>query len=241
MQLVVWVGLSVLEIKGDGRLFFDTDSRVRGMLDDLIWRDWLAGRADSTLGEREVEVGIPEDWVFGEDRREVVARTASARVAVVGFVVSVPGRVETHALTTLAAEPQYKFRTQIRFDHPEGPQRARIVQTEGELDAIMAAPPAVKAQVGRFRLPRIRTFFRDPLDESATPYFYWPPSERVDRTLQERSRAAAEGRMAEPASLTSEYLEGTDLAAAFEPIAERYSRLYLAWRDPEWSEGGGDG
>lgn len=133
-----------------------------------------------------------------------------------------PGRTETHALTTIAVKPAYRMQTRAYFDEPKGPQPVRIARTEQELDALMAEPPVVKAQVGRFRLPRIQTSMRDPFDADVWAECYWPPSDRVHSLLNHRARAALDGQAADPLVLTSQYLEGTDMRSAFEPISEHY-------------------
>lgn len=223
LQLILHVELRVLGFNAQSRLFRDADGKFCGIVDDLIWRKWLSGGIPSILGEHEVELEIPEAWIYADDYREIQLRSVSAKVVVVvGYVISVPGRYETYELTTIAVKPAYRMQTRAYFDVPNGPQPVRTVRTEAELDALMAEPPAVKAQVGRFRIPRIRTSVSDPFDESAMVQCYWPPSERVHSTLAARARAALAGQAPDPPVLTLEYLEGTDLKAAFEPISERY-------------------
>lgn len=225
VQLLVYVELTVLAIEAEaGRIFHDAEGIFVGMIDDLVWQRWVSGELPVTLGEHEIQVSIPETWVYGQDGVEVRGRTAVAKVLVAGIIVSLPGRAETHVLTTLAARPEHRVRIQTRayFEEPKGSYPAQIVQTEAELDALMAQPPAVKAETGRFRMPRIRTFVPDPLSPEATTYCYWPPSERVDNIIAERYRVTAAGSTMEPAELTFEYLERTNFQAAFEPISPRY-------------------
>lgn len=200
LQQLVYVGLHVLRFVAQARLFYDANGQFCGTLDDLIWRKWLSGDIPSMLGEHDVNLQIPEEWVHAEDGQAVESRSVTARVLVVGYIVSMPGRTETQALTTIAVKPAYTMQTRTYFDEPKGPQPVRIARTEQELDALMAEPPSVKAQVGRFRLPRIRTSMRDPFDADAWAECYWPPSQRVYSLLNDRTRAAIDGQAPDPPS-----------------------------------------
>jgi hypothetical protein len=84
------------------------------------------------------------------------------------------------------------------------------VRTEAELRRCLGRSGAVTLTLGRFRLPRFRY-----------GGIYWPVSERVAERLAELARQPDQPT---PDSIRAELaaIEGTDLMAIWEPIAESY-------------------
>ncbi len=218
LQSVVYVMLDVTQISlesplspdSDGRQllwFRDETGKVCGSVFDLIWWQWMAGEPPSVLGRHELRLAIPPGWhsLAGEEGQPV---SITATADVLGHVITVPGQAERYALVHAPDRAVDRFRVRATFDTARKSYPVATFASESDLETFLETlPAAVKASVGRIRLPRIRY----------SP-FYWPPCERVARTLVARGRWIESDEVPDPPELTFDELEGSNVASLWEPI-----------------------
>jgi hypothetical protein len=210
-QLQVQNEVSTVEEFADLSIFYDADGVPRATLGDMVWRAWVEGSVPSDLGEHELSFQVPDGWHNVVDGKKVPARTVSAVIRVVGFVVTFSGEARQHTLFDAANKRAERWMTDLAFDgslEPSYPMRD--FGAEEELREYLEKQEAVKV-VGRLRLPRIRA-----------GAMYWPPSERTTKKVGELMEAYKAGKIPDPRPLKFAEIEGMDLNTVFEPI----------WRGP---------
>lgn len=224
LQSIVYLLLAVRELRMDVTeatrdpdprpIFYDRNGRVCGSLNDLVWWAWQDGQIESKIGMSDLELTVPPEWNYQEGGKIVGVATARATVQVLGVIVTIGGQVKEHALVDASQDKVEKWHAEVAFDTGQRTYPVTVVSTEEELETALKGTAATRLSLGRIRLPRIRFNI-----------MYWPPSERVMRTLWGLRRAYEDGLLAEEPTFTFEQLEGTDLRAIFEPIWEHYHGL----------------
>ncbi len=218
LQSVVYLLLNLVSIKVESHLppdrdnwrllwFCDEAGRVCGSVFDLVWWRWMDGEPPSVLGQHELRLAVPSSWgsLAGAEGQPV---SITAVVEVIGYAVTVPGQAERYALVDATDKGVERFRMRATFDTAQKSYPVVTFATESDLEAFLESRPAtVTASLGRIRLPRIRC-----------KAWYWPPSERVARTLVARGRAMASGDLPELSELTLDELEGSDVTTLWEPV-----------------------
>lgn len=195
--------------------FYDHSGKLRGTVIDLLWNKWQEGEPRSEAGEYEVSVRPPRGWhQIVNGRRESVL-SIDATIQVWALMFTVPGKSEHHALVNAADMVVERSQLAVSFDVP-GKGRVvhelRAFTSEAELQAFLDQSPGVSL-ITRTRLPRIQ--YLDLL--------FYPYSQRVAERIKAHVSDFVEGKVATPPpplSLTE--LEGTDLSAMWEPLAEGY-------------------
>lgn len=99
----------------------------------------------------------------------------------------------------------------VTFGLPSGLYRLKAFNSENDLHAFLTARRLVHV-VHRVRSPRIRFWHM----------MFWPPSQRVAEVIATQMRLFDEGQIPDPRPFSFEQIEGSDLSAAWEPIAEDY-------------------
>jgi hypothetical protein len=192
-------------------VLFDERGQPWGMLPDAIYQAWLRGDIPSTMGTYTAPIGLPPGWHQLANGKPVTDRSITATVRVVGYLVTLSGTVTAHRLINAADQVPMKGHITARFapDAASATLPVVTVQSDEELQELLAGHQEMVQVATRVRLPRIQ--FRAS---------YWPPSQRVWNLIVERVRAFEAGEGPDPQTLSLEELEGDDLSAVFEPIAE---------------------
>ena len=153
----------------------------------------------------------------------------------VGLVLKVPGTSEQFVLSDAETGELDRARLRGSFETDRPSLPILTAWSETELADLLTAPAAARISVGRVRLPRIRYAL------------YWPPSARAVRVVERRAGQVLHeahqrwwqfGERFDPGTLTSEAMnaltfeeiEGTDLAAIWEPVWP----VHPAARDATW-------
>lgn len=187
--------------------FYDELGNVCGYLPDLIWKKWLEGEPLSTLGDHFLELTVPPNWHQVIDGKVESAISAAATVRIIGLIVTLSGTVTRHLLVEAAAKNVEKLHVNVTFDTSKEHYPVMVIETESQLSDLLSKPNAIRINVGRIRLPRIRV---GPM--------YWPPSERTIIELASLARAVQAGEIQDPRQVDFKQLEGTNLTTIWEPI-----------------------
>jgi hypothetical protein len=206
--------------------FYNSEGQWCGMPADLIWERWYYdGEPPSSLGEHQMQFNAPDGWHHIVDGQKVPVLSMTAKVQVVGCVVTIPGKAEHLSLidaSTLALE---RTMINVSFDESRSEYPVTIFQTEDELRAYMEKAHDVNVSIGRLRLPRIH----------AGPY-YWPPSERTAEKLRTLITAFLEGSIPDPRPIDIRMLEGTDMRTMWEPIVRGWPSVERNSKRTPWHE-----
>jgi hypothetical protein len=189
-------------------LFHNEDGEICGSVPDLIWKKWIEGDPHSVLGDHEVELTIPQDWCQLINGKIEPVLALSATVHVVGYVLTLPGRVQQHQLVDVANKTVDRFRVNVQFDPPSGKYPIVAFNEERELeDFLKKQSTTAHITIGRIRLPRI-----------LLGNLYWPPSKRVASILTILTQAHKAGEITNLSPELLADIEGDDLETMWEPI-----------------------
>lgn len=211
-------------------IYAEVDGQIQQVLvADMLWHQWLVERSlPDTLGIHKIELELPEGAFLMRDgtRYPILTDTEdgppSVQVAITGFLFNLKGDVTRHQLTNAQTNTLEQFRLSVTFD-PKAKPTVKRVTSESELEALRTSGSDVQIVIERFRLPRI-------LFGKA----FWPVSQRVIDTLRSRVKEYEAGHGKNPASLTFEDIEGTNLATVWEPISHEWPlyKRYLQGNGP---------
>ena len=192
---------------------FDEQGQFWGMIPDVIWQAWVRGDIPSAMGTYTVPIGLPPGWHQLANGKPVTDRSITATVRVVGYLVTLSGTVTAHRLTNAVDQTPMKYRTTATFPLDAASTKLPVVtvQSEAELQELLAGHQEMVQVTARVRLPRIQ--FKST---------YWPPSQRVMHTIVERVRAFEAGEGPDPQTLSLAEIEGDDLSVVFEPIMREH-------------------
>jgi hypothetical protein len=202
---------------------YDGEGRNVGSIPDLLWVRWLEGEPESTLGEHELKITIPEGWHTRANGQRARVFSVTAKVEVGAAVVELPGSATSMALIEPKGRGIQKARATARFENVPGEYPVRNFRDEEELAAFLEGKRATfRVTVGRIRAPRIRL-----------EHVYWPPSERVARRMKQLEKFHQAGRIGlHPENLRG--VEGADLHTIWEPIARGYPAVeYMRQRQED--------
>lgn len=226
-QAVVFLLLDVMKVEvtcdvaedpnGELLLLVNEAGEPQGFLPDLIWAKWRDGEIPLELGEYELSLEPPSGWRWAIGGDTLPTR-AVARVAVLGLVITIPGRAEWFDLSEAASGVVERTHIRASFDAGSKSYPVLTVRTEEEVETILNRPAAAKLTSGRIVLPRIRYTI------------YWPPSERAMRQLARLAYQFLRQGTFGISKVTNEEIEGTDLVTIWEPIA----RSHPSVSDPDW-------
>ena len=187
--------------------FYDEQGRTCGSIPDLIWQSWLNGQLPLSIGEHDIPLAIPAGWHQVIDGKIEPVLSVSAKLRILGLVVTVSGKARQHLLVDASTKKPEKFKVDASFATDKATFPVTAIQTEEQLKAFVERPDAVKLSIGRIGLPRIRI---GPM--------YWPPSERAGQIVIEKMRAFEAGKISDPRPFNFAEIEGTDMQAIWEPI-----------------------
>ncbi len=204
---------------GETFLFYDEHGEPAGTVADFIWKAWSTGALAPQIGTSYVTIEVPKGWhnvIAGEPR---VIQAFGVTVNIVAMLMTLEAEA-THA-ALLSAEDGRLVRGGVRgsFGHRAGQYGLQVFRTEAELNDYLTSRELVHL-VQYTKSPRIQ-FWK---------MMFWPPSQRVADIIAERLEALARGDIPDPRPFSFEQLEGMDLSAAWEPIAEEY---LTTWRERE--------
>jgi hypothetical protein len=206
--------------------FYNSEGQCCGMPADLIWERWYYdGEPASSLGEYQMQFSVPDGWHQIVDGQRIPLLSMTAKVHVVGCVVTRPGKAEYLSLidaSTLALE---RTMINVSFDESRSEYPVAIFKTEDELRAYMEKAHNVNVSIGRIRLPRI----------AAGPC-YWPPSKRAAEKLRTLMTAFLEGSIPDPRPIDTRMLEGTDMRTVWEPMVQGWSSVERNSKRTPWHE-----
>ncbi|CAA9553224.1 MAG: hypothetical protein AVDCRST_MAG70-1098 [uncultured Thermomicrobiales bacterium] len=192
--------------------FRDEAGAIVGSVYDLVWDRWRAGDPPSILGVYRQSLTVPPDWRYVNADR-VVPIAVAATVRVLGLVITMPGQAEEVALLDPVTRADERNRFRLSFDVDQSAFPVKTVRTDEELEQhLFAGLPPWVVEVGRIRLPRIRVFHK----------FYWPPSERFMKAMDERGRALLDAGVDPSATFERTFMEieGPDLTTIWDSIWE---------------------
>lgn len=90
-------------------------------------------------------------------------------------MVTLKGKAHEYTLVNAADEAIERVLTDVSFEAGESNLPITAISSEDQLQAFLSRPGAVQLTLGRMKLPRV-----------IYGSFYWPPSERVMKILQDR-------------------------------------------------------
>jgi hypothetical protein len=188
-------------------MFYDEQGQTCGSIPDLIWQSWLNGQLPLSIGEHDIPITIPAGWHQVIDGKIEPVLSVSAKLRILGLVVTVSGKARQHLLVDASTKKPEKFKVDASFETDKTTFPVTAIQTEEQLKAFVERPGAVKLSIGRIALPRIHI---GPM--------YWPPSERVGQIVIEKMRAFEAGKTSDPRPFNLAEIEGMDMQAIWEPI-----------------------
>jgi hypothetical protein len=189
---------------------YNSDGQWSGMPADLIWECWYhGGKPDSTLGEHQLQLEVPQGWHQIVDGQRVAILSMTAKVHVVGSVVTLPGNAEHLSLVDASNAALERTLINTSFDTSRPQYPVTMLRTEEDLEAFTQRSCGLHVAIGRFRLPRIH----------AGPC-YRPPSERTAQKLGALMHAFMAGKVPDPRPIDIREIEGTDMGVLWEPILQ---------------------
>jgi len=188
-------------------IFYDEHSKICGSVPDLIWQEWLNGKISSSLGEYEITLNIPSNWHQIVDGKIESVISASAKIRIIGLVMTISGKAKKHLLLNSIDKKVEKFQFDVIFDTSKTTYPITAIQSENQLDEFTKRPESIKLNIGKIKLPRIRF-----------GAMYWPPSERTAKIVINLMQAFEAGKIPDPRPINIVELEGADLQTIWEPI-----------------------
>jgi hypothetical protein len=197
----------------DAWSFYNKEGKLVALLPDFIWRMWLSGNIPTTLGDHELAIPLPSNLYQMVNGNIVATYEIGAKVRVLGIIVTLEGNAKEYTLVNAANNIVEKSLIEVSFE--AGASEANVpitlpvtvLSSENQLQEFAQRPGSIQLTVGRIKLPRI----------SNGP-IYWPPSERVARTLEKQWHAFEAGEIPDLQPSDLQGIEGTDLQTIWEPI-----------------------
>lgn len=196
----------------EAAVLFNKHGEAVSTIPYVIWRAWNDGEIQASIGKCEVELETS-----GELYQRVGGKLARVikivvQVSILGLVQQFTGAASLHHLQNITSNTVERQKLRASFDPlPPGRYQLKAIETEEQLKQEIHKP-AIVAVYNRIRLPRINLW----------NVSYWPPSERVVKIITEQMQAFEAGLIPDPRPFSISELEGTDLAAIFEPISPSY-------------------
>jgi len=202
---------------GETFLFYDEQGEPAGTVADFVWEAWSIGTLAPQIGTTHVTIEVPEGWhnvIAGEPQS---VQAFGVTVNIVAMVMTL--EAESTRAELISAEDGRLVRGGVTgtFGHRAGQYGLLAFRTEAELNDFLTSRKLVHL-VQYTKSPRIQFW----------NMMFWPPSQRVADIIAERMGAFERGDIPDPRPFSFEQLEGTDLSAAWEPIADEY---LTAWRE----------
>jgi len=202
---------------GETFLFYDEHGEPAGTVADFVWEAWSTGALAPQIGTAYLTIEVPEGWhnvIAGEPQS---IRAYGVTVNIFAMVMTLDA--ESTQVALIGAEDGRLVRGGVRgsFGHRAGQYGLQVFGTEAELNDYLTSRELVHL-VQYTKSPRIQ-FWK---------IMFWPPSQRVADIIAERMGAFERGDIPDPRPFSFEQLEGMDLSAAWEPIADEY---LTAWRE----------
>jgi len=204
----IQVSNNLKEIPGIAFLWFlyDEDKKIRGSIQDLVWKMWIEGKIKPIIEETEIDIRIPGNWQNLIDGELKPILSAKVKLKINGIVAHLQGQATHHALIDPANHMLNKFRVDIKFDTDKTSIPIHSISSEDELQKYLnEQSEPIKISVGRVMLPRI--YFN---------YLYWPLSERAFKTFANLvQKSYRENRILDSEEMKG--IEGSDLSTVWEP------------------------
>jgi len=195
-------------LAGEILFFRDDDGRLKGSVPDLVWKGWLKGELEDSLGNHSFQIELPPDW-----HQVVRGKTAIVEKIVVDYqitahVVDFHGELDQHQLVDQQSGQVSRFHLDATFDPPDGQYPVNTYATEDNLESALRKKAMLHISLGRERLPRIRWMS-----------LYWPPSKRAIMELHKHVKTSLEsGDDIDFSAIGIEETEGSDMNALWDPI-----------------------
>jgi hypothetical protein len=205
---------------------YNSEGQWCGMPADLIWERWYYdGEPASSLGEHQMQFHVQGGWHHIVDGQKVPLLSMTAKVHVVGCVVTLPGKAEHLSLVDASTWALERTMINLSFDESSPEYPVTIFKTEDELRTYMEKAYTVNVSIGRLRLPRIH----------AGPC-YWPPSEHTAEKLRILITAFLEGSIPDPRPIDIRMLEGTNMRTMWEPMVQGWPSVERNSKRTPWHE-----
>jgi len=193
--------------------FYDENRKRCGALADLIWQRWMSEESPLPLGGHELLLDLPPRWNFIKDDNDkfIPVISMEAWVDVSGLFGGRIGQGMGKLYSLVKASDNTVDRNlfEIKINVPQSDYALTWVYSEDELQQLLERPEKVSMH-HRIKIPRI-----------VAGGIYWPPSERVQKRIDELMRAFEAGEISDPRPFNFQELEGLNIHTAFEPSWER--------------------
>lgn len=194
-------------------VFFDGNGNFCGTVADLIWNQWQAGIFPAEAGRHDINVIVPDTWRQIINGKEEPILSLRAVVQVTALVFKIPGESTYHTLIRANDGQIEKRQLNTTFNVDVNETTVHTLEafdSESDLAEAIRGLGGVRLTI-RTRLPRIQYLNR----------FFYPLSTRVIELLKKRWE---DPNLPEPPAvdLNIADIEGTDLSAMFDPLAEGY-------------------
>jgi hypothetical protein len=209
---------------GETFLFYDEGGEPAGTVADFVWEAWLKGDLAPEIGTTNLRLELPGGWhnVIANERQDIQA--IAVQVKIVAMTLTIEGEATEASLLEADNRDLTHRGLTATFAAPTGKYRILAFESETALSEHLTARGLLHV-VRRIKSPRIQFW----------AMMFWPPSQRVADIIAERMGAFERGEIPDPRPFSFDQLEGTDLGAAWEPIAEEYMN---AWRKRETAQNG---
>jgi restriction endonuclease len=196
----------------EAAVLFNKHGEAVSTIPYVIWRAWNDGEIQASIGKREVELETSDELYQRVGGKLARVIKIVVQVSILGLVQQFTGAASLHHLHNITSNTAERQKLRASFDPlPPGRYQLKAIETEEQLEQEIHKP-AIVAVYNRIRLPRINLW----------NVSYWPPSERVVKIITEQMQAFEAGLIPDPRPFNISELEGTDLAAIFEPISPSY-------------------
>jgi hypothetical protein len=197
-------------------LFFrDDEGKLCGSLPDLVWDKWIKGNIEDFVGEHEILFSLPTGWHQIIQGQEANIKSIKVTVSVIAIVLTLSGTLNHYQLIDAKDGTIEKNQIKALFNPTLGKYPINEFRTEQDLVSYLHKQQGMKLSIGRFRLPRIRWLS-----------IYWPPSKKAMLALARIHKEKTEqGQPFDMSAIPLTEIEGDDLNALWEPIAEDHPFL----------------
>jgi len=190
-------------------ILFNKQGEAVHSIPDSIWFAWVSGHIQPVLGEHEIELDMSDELYQRIEGKLTRVIKIVVQVKILGLMQQFTGTTLLHHLQNATTHLIEKQQLKTNFPPPiPGSYLLKPIQTEEQLEQEMHAPTIV-AITSRICLPRINFWNA----------FYWPPSERVAKIVNEQMQAFEAGLIPDPRPFNISELEGSDLTTIFEQIS----------------------
>ncbi len=196
----------------EAAVLFNKHGEAVSTIPYVIWRAWNDGEIQASIGKCEVELETSDELYQRVGGKLARVIKIVVQVSILGLVQQFTGAASLHHLQNITSNTVERQKLRASFDPlPPGRYQLKAIETEEQLKQEIHKP-AIVAVYNRIRLPRINLW----------NVSYWPPNERVVKIITEQMQAFEAGLIPDPRPFSISELEGTDLAAIFEPISPSY-------------------